>query len=98
MNIEEAKLMLEKKNFILYLTKDNSYYYDIHINRKNKRYNIQFKIKEIANNIVTVQELELCTCQVACCGVKFDNFIIEDKKQFERVIDSYIKQYHKRNK
>jgi len=95
MDIEDVKLMLEKKNFILYHVKDNKYYYDIHINRKNKRYNIQFLIKEIAKDIVTVQELELCTCQVACCGVKFDNFIIESKKQFEQTIDNYIKQYNK---
>jgi hypothetical protein len=95
MNIEEVKLMLEKKNFILYYEKENKYYYKIYINRKNKRYNIEFKIKEITNNIVTVQELELCTCQVACCGRKFNNFIIENKKQFEQTIDNYIKQYHK---
>ena len=93
MNIKDVQFILKNKGFNHFLKKGDMYYYEIFIYKNNKRYNIQFFIRALTKDIVTVQNLELCDCVVDCCGERFDNFIFESEEQFEDVIKKYIEDY-----
>ena len=87
MKLEEVKEMLYFKKFNI----DKRDECNIFIKRKNKTYNITFKLTEPIPNLICATNVKICTCVTACCGNHRANFIIENKKIFEKEIDKLVK-------